>query len=343
MKDKLNKKQADFSGYVTSFNKLCSDGRTILDGCFDEDDGLVVPLVFQHNHSDVENVIGKVLLECRKGKGVYGYGFMNDTYRGQAAKEQVKHGDLTSLSIYANNLTQDNSRNVSHGRIREVSLVLAGANPGAFIDNVALAHADGAVPEDEMIYYSGRHITNYLKHSDSTDGSKTIKEVYVTMSKEQQAAFIQAIAQGYQLGLNDAKKASKLAHSEDGEDYDDTDEDDVDEYDDEEDYDEDDYDDEDEEDEDEYDEDEEDEEEDEIDYDEEPDTDDPETCEAVVDIIDEYDDDDYACTAALVDVIENGVENITPEEAAAILEQYDSMSDKKKWAQMAIISEALNN
>lgn len=180
---KNKNKKWDFSGYATSFNKLCSDGRTILDGCFKEDDKAVVPLVFQHNHKDIDNVIGHCLLEYRPGKGVYTYGLFNNTAMGKTAKEQVRHGDLTALSIYANNLVQDSSRNVSHGKIREVSLVLAGANPGAFIDNVCLAHADGSIPEDEMVYYSGRHITSYLSHSET----KSIKEVYSGLNEEQKA------------------------------------------------------------------------------------------------------------------------------------------------------------
>ena len=128
--------KSDFSGYATKNNIRCSDGRTIMHNAFAEQDGDVVPLVWQHDHNSPDNVLGHALLENRDD-GVYCYGVFNDTPTAKQAKELVSHGDINSLSIYANHLSQ-NGGNVEHGVIREVSLVLAGANPGAMIDNVAI-------------------------------------------------------------------------------------------------------------------------------------------------------------------------------------------------------------
>ena len=132
-------KDYDFSGWATRNNLKCSDGRTIIKDAFKANDGLVVPLVWNHNHTDANNVLGHCLLENRED-GVYTYGKFNDTEQGQNAKILVEHGDVTALSIYANQLKQQGG-NVLHGQIREVSLVLAGANPGAFIDTV-ITHSD---------------------------------------------------------------------------------------------------------------------------------------------------------------------------------------------------------
>lgn len=136
--EKLDKKQCDFSGWATRFDIKCADDRTILRHAFEDQDGQIVPLVWGHDHDTNDAVLGKGLLENRR-EGVYMYGFLNKTDRAQKAKEQIAHGDITALSIYANRLTEDSRRNVSHGIIREVSLVLAGANPGAYID-YSLAH-----------------------------------------------------------------------------------------------------------------------------------------------------------------------------------------------------------
>ena len=157
--------KSDFSGYATKNNIRCSDGRTIMHNAFAEQDGDVVPLVWQHDHNSPDNVLGHALLENRDD-GVYCYGVFNDTPTAKQAKELVSHGDINSLSIYANHLSQ-NGGNVEHGVIREVSLVLAGANPGAMIDNVAVQHSDGNVDEldDEAVIYSGEE----LNHSDIFD------------------------------------------------------------------------------------------------------------------------------------------------------------------------------
>ena len=128
----------DFSGWATKTDMRCSDGRTIKKGAFSGCNGVEVPLVWNHRHNDPSEVLGHALLEERDG-GMYAYCSFNDSEKGREAKELVRHGDIKSLSIYANQLIQSSKTppcDVIHGTIREVSLVLAGANPGAFIDNV---------------------------------------------------------------------------------------------------------------------------------------------------------------------------------------------------------------
>ena len=141
----------DFGGYVTKNDLECTDGRIIRHGAFDSCDGARVPLVFMHNHRDMNNVLGFVDLECRSD-GVYGRGAFNNSDEGQSAKERVMHGDITQMSIYANQL-KERAKEVYHGVIREVSLVLAGANPGAVIDNLNFVHSDGSFDliDDEAI------------------------------------------------------------------------------------------------------------------------------------------------------------------------------------------------
>ena len=141
----------DFGGWATKANLRCSDGRVIMKDAFKHHDGQKVPLVWNHRHDEPANVLGHAILENRED-GVYAYGKFNDTLEGQRAKTLVQHGDVTSLSIYANQLKQQGS-NVIHGMIRELSLVLAGANPGANIDFV-LSHSDGSILEDELDIYS---------------------------------------------------------------------------------------------------------------------------------------------------------------------------------------------
>lgn len=151
----------DFSGWATRNDLVCADGRTIRKDAFKHCDGRSVPLVWNHQHNDPDNILGHAILENRSD-GVYAYGFFNETESGQAAKALVQHGDIVSLSIYANGLKQTAKKDVMHGDIREVSLVPAGANPGAFIDFVDLAHGEGA--EEEAIIGSGEGISLY--HSD---------------------------------------------------------------------------------------------------------------------------------------------------------------------------------
>lgn len=163
----------DFSGYATKNDLQCSDGRIIRKDAFKENNGKTVPLVWQHLHNDPSNVLGHALLENRDD-GVYAFCKFNDTSKANDAKTLVKHGDVVSLSIYANQLVQ-RGHNVLHGAIREVSLVLAGANPGASIDNVSIAHGDGDYETlaDEAIVFADQEISRgedaELFHADSDD------------------------------------------------------------------------------------------------------------------------------------------------------------------------------
>ena len=187
----------DFSGWATKNNLKCSDGRTILKDAFKENDGQKVPLVWNHQHNDPNNVLGHALLENRND-GVYAYCAFNDTEAGQQAKQLVEHGDVASLSIYANKLKQ-RGNDVVHGVIREVSLVLAGANPGAFID-VVMSHGedsegDGVISMMEDISLSHGEIDDTaISHAEENkedekveENSKdmTIKQIIDTMTEDQ--------------------------------------------------------------------------------------------------------------------------------------------------------------
>ena len=198
----------DFSGWATRNNIKCSDGRTILRDAFKHNDGQTVPLVWNHQHNESANVLGHAVLENRE-EGVYAYCTFNDTEAGKNAKLLVEHGDVTALSIYANQLKQNGS-NVMHGTIREVSLVLAGANPGAFIDSI-IRH--GEFCEDEAVIYTGENLS--LEHADQKpsdkddkageddkgDGKvegnkeKTIKDVVDSMSEEQKNVLYALVGQ----------------------------------------------------------------------------------------------------------------------------------------------------
>ena len=157
----------DFSGYATRNGIRCSDGRTIMKDAFIENDGTTVPLVWQHDHSDPSNILGHCMLENRPD-GVYAFGVFNDTPAAQDAKMAVRHGDINAMSIYANHVKQESGL-VQHGNIREVSLVLSGANPGAFIDNVTIAHGEEvATLGDEVIIFSGQEFA----HADSMEETK---------------------------------------------------------------------------------------------------------------------------------------------------------------------------
>jgi len=196
----------DFSGWATKNDLRCSDGRTILRDAFKENDQKTVPLVWNHQHNDPNNILGHAVLENRDN-GVYAYCFFNETDNAKSVKEMVRHGDLKSLSIFANQLKQDGSK-VVHGMIREVSLVVAGANPGAFIDSV-MEHSDGT-DEAAVIYYGENKATiDELEHAykepaeekqpaeesiehaeaDGTAKEKTVKEVLDTLNEEQKTAF----------------------------------------------------------------------------------------------------------------------------------------------------------
>lgn len=166
----------DFCGYATKNDIKCSDGRVIRRNAFKECDGKRVPLVWQHMHDDVENVLGHAVLENRKD-GVYAYCSLNDTRAGQHAKALIEHGDITSMSIYANRLVQNGS-DVMHGVIREVSLVLAAANPGATIENLAFQHSDGSITdsEDEAIIYSGEELIHAEDEDEDGDEDEDYDE-----------------------------------------------------------------------------------------------------------------------------------------------------------------------
>lgn len=195
----------DFAGWATRNNLRCSDGRTIMRDAFKECDGKTVPLVWNHQHNDPINVLGHALLENRD-EGVYTYCSLNDTELAKAAKLQIQHGDINALSIYANKLKQQGS-NVLHGAIREVSLVLAGANPGAFIDSVIM---HGEEMEEEAVIYTGEDLqlahadddpdySDNLAHADDkkeddpvaddkkpeNTNDKTVADVIDTMNEEQ--------------------------------------------------------------------------------------------------------------------------------------------------------------
>lgn len=190
------KRKPDFSGYATKAGLKCSDGRTIMPDAFKHQDSATVPLVWQHGHSDPGNILGHAQLENRPD-GVYAYAYFNESDQAKNAKTLVQHKDITSLSIYANQLVEK-SQNVLHGFIREVSLVLSGANPGALIDNVELAHSDGDVVtlEDEAIIYTGLTLEHSdeedseaddeaIEHADGDSTDKTVQDVYDSMSDEQ--------------------------------------------------------------------------------------------------------------------------------------------------------------
>ena len=187
----------DFSGWATKNNLKCSDGRTILRDAFKHNDGQTVPLVWNHQHNDPLNVLGHALLENRES-GVYAYCKFNETEAGKNAKMLVEHGDVTALSIYANQLKQKGG-NVEHGVIREVSLVLAGANPGAFIDSI-LRH--GEASDEEGVIYTGEQIE--LAHAEekkeeekevADNKEKTVQDVVDSMTEEQRNVMYALIGQ----------------------------------------------------------------------------------------------------------------------------------------------------
>ena len=169
----------DFSGWATRANLKCSDGRVILKDAFKHNDGQTVPLVWNHQHSDPNEVLGHALLENRED-GVYAYCKFNETESGRTAKLLVQHGDVSALSIYANQLKQQGSH-VLHGAIREVSLVLAGANPGAFIDSI-IKH--GEESEEEAIIYTGENISLYHAETDSKEEKPKMEETKTEDKKE---------------------------------------------------------------------------------------------------------------------------------------------------------------
>lgn len=206
---------ADFDGWATVANVKCSDGRVIDRQAFEQNDGAVVPLVWQHGHDNVTNVLGHAQLE-KKPEGVYAYGFFNGSDQAVHARELIEHGDVTSLSIFANHLKQDGNI-VRHGNIVEVSLVLKGANPKATIENVSMAHGEGegysaiikmgdgdAVHED----FEGSEESDDSE-DESPDGDKTIGEVLSTLTEEQMEAVNYLIAAAIDAESEDSEETDE--------------------------------------------------------------------------------------------------------------------------------------
>lgn len=206
---------ADFDGWATVANVKCSDGRVIARQAFEQNDGAVVPLVWQHGHDNVTNVLGHAQLE-KKPEGVYAYGFFNGSAQAEHARELIEHGDVTAMSIFANHLKQDGNI-VRHGNIVEVSLVLKGANPKATIENVSMAHSDDdgysaiikmgdgdAVHED----FEGSEESDDSE-DESPDGDKTIGEVLSTLTEEQMEAVNYLIAAAIDAESEDSEETDE--------------------------------------------------------------------------------------------------------------------------------------
>lgn len=225
--------ESDFSGYVTKAGLRCTDGRTIMPDAFKHQDATKVPLVWQHGHDDVENVLGHVYLENRPD-GVYGYGLFNKTPKAQHAAALLEHGDINMMSIWANRLIESAKR-VTHGAIKEVSLVLAGANPGALIDNVTIRHADGGeeILGDEAVIFTGIPIAHNetneeeiaemastpgtpdpLVHEDPPAGGseKTVEDVYNSMTDEQKTVVHFMVGEAIQAATAEAQQPA--AHTD---------------------------------------------------------------------------------------------------------------------------------
>lgn len=210
----------DFGGWATKNNLRCSDERIIMKDAFKDNDGQTVPLVWNHQHNDPMNVLGHALLQNRP-EGVRAYCKFNDTESGQNAKRLVENGDISALSIFANQLKQQ-GKNVTHGVIREVSLVLAGANPGARIDAI-MQHADGS--DDSAIIYTGESIDTELSHSDdepkkeepkvADNENKSVKDIYDAMTEEQKdvVAYMVGMALEGDAGNDDEEDNPEMKHN----------------------------------------------------------------------------------------------------------------------------------
>lgn len=222
----MRNKDYDFGGWATRNNLECADGLTIREGAFKDCDGKIVPLVWNHQHDSNKNVLGHALLEARPGEGVYAYCYLNDTEEGIRAKKQVANGDVTALSIYANKLRKKGN-DLVHGLIREVSLVIAGANPGAFIDSV-ISHSDDSDGEWEGQIWANDFLSLDLSHADckpetnpetkqepesetnsETKKEKTIGEVIETMNEEQKIAMQAVVGAAVMDERNKQKERNK--------------------------------------------------------------------------------------------------------------------------------------
>ena len=215
----------DFSGYATKNDLLCSDGRTIKSGAFKAQDGQKVPLVWRHKHDDLENILGHVLLENRED-GVYAYAKFNDSDKAKEAKLRVEHEDINAMSIWANDLAQRGA-DVVHGVIREVSLVLAGANPGAKIDNMSFKHDDEFDdPEASGVIYTGLTIEHEQPEDDSEeeseeeleheDSERTVEDVLNTFNDEQKGLLYYLVGQAADAKHEDDEDNDSLKHEEEG-------------------------------------------------------------------------------------------------------------------------------
>lgn len=211
----VKKEKFDFSGYVTRNDIQCTDGRTIRRDAFKDDNGKVVPLVWMHGHNDPTNILGQVYLENRPD-GVYGYGKFNNTDKAEHAKQAVKHRDITAMSIHANSLKQKGG-DVLHGKIREVSLVLAGANYGAFIDHPVLEHSDDEQEYDAIIY--GDALNDWLQHDEGEfeveveDEDKTEEEPEVEEAEKEPEEIEHADAEDKKPENNNEKEKEQMAEA----------------------------------------------------------------------------------------------------------------------------------
>ena len=226
----MRNKDYDFGGWATRNNLECADGLTIREGAFKDCDGKIVPLVWNHQHDSNKNVLGHALLETRPGEGVYAYCYLNDTEEGIRAKKQVANGDVTALSIYANKLRKKGN-DLVHGMIREVSLVIAGANPGAFIDSI-ISHSDDSDGEWEGQIWANDFLSLDLSHADykpetdpetkkekesetkkekesETKKEKTINEIIETMNEEQKIAMQAVVGAAVMDERNKQKERNK--------------------------------------------------------------------------------------------------------------------------------------
>ncbi len=196
----------DFAGWATKYGIECSDGRTIKHGAFALNDGDTLPLVWQHGHNDPGNVLGNVTLEHRD-EGVYAYGLFNKTGQADTTRELLKHGDVNALSIYATNLDQ-RGNTVVHGQLREVSIVLKGANPGALIDNIALQHADGSFTESESEAVIYGEPTEFLMHESDDDDSETVIDVIDSMNEKQKEVLFHMLGAAVEAAKSDDTNTS---------------------------------------------------------------------------------------------------------------------------------------
>lgn len=217
----LDTSKADFDGWATVAGVKCSDGRTIGHDAFSQNDGAVVPLVWQHGHGEVTNVLGHAMLENR-GNGVYAYGFFNGSQQAEHARELIEHGDINAMSIFANQLRQKGAI-VEHGNIVEVSLVLRGANPGATIENVSVAHSDDSgysavirITEDDAAHedFEGGDEETTNEEDSSPEGDRTIGEILSDLTDEQMEAVNYLIAAAIDMESEESDEDSEETDEE---------------------------------------------------------------------------------------------------------------------------------